>query len=341
MRSITKNIGVTSVEKHGKQIGHIDIRNILISRPNHRLGNLLMLTPLLQEIAETFPDAKVDLFVKGSIAPILFKHYANVNQIIQLPKRPFKHFLQYQRGWMAMRKNHYDLVINAVNHSSSGRLSASLANATYKLFGDVDGPVRLVYPDSRHMAKHPVYSFRQFIKQLRRPEIERPIQSLNLMLSDEEIAEGKSILDGLVSEDKKTISIFTYATGVKCYSKTWWLEFYEGLKAAYPDFNIIEILPVENVSQIDFKAPVFYSKDIRKIGAVIANTVVFIGADSGMMHLASAVHTPTMGLFKVTNPATYQPYNNKSKGITTNDHTVDDCVKCIYEILEAYNLSVV
>jgi ADP-heptose:LPS heptosyltransferase len=37
----------------------------------------------------------------------------------------------------------------------------------------------------------------------------------------------------------------------------------------------------------------FYSKDIREIGAVIANTEIFIGADSGIMHLASASLTPT------------------------------------------------
>jgi ADP-heptose:LPS heptosyltransferase len=41
----------------------------------------------------------------------------------------------------------------------------------------------------------------------------------------------------------------------------------------------------ENVSQIAFKSPTFYSKDIREIGAVIANTEIFIGADSGIMHL--------------------------------------------------------
>jgi hypothetical protein len=38
----------------------------------------------------------------------------------------------------------------------------------------------------------------------------------------------------------------------------------------------------ENVSQIAFK-PTFYSKDIREIGAVIANTEIFIGADSGII----------------------------------------------------------
>jgi muconolactone delta-isomerase len=66
------------------------------------------------------------------------------------------------------------------------------------------------------------------------------------------------------------------------------------LKAEYSNYNIIEVLPVENVSQIGFKAPTFYSKDVREIGALMANTEVFI--DSGIMHLASASKVST-GLF--------------------------------------------
>jgi hypothetical protein len=42
--------------------------------------------------------------------------------------------------------------------------------------------------------------------------------------------------------------------------------FFAALLQEFPDYNIIEILPVENVSQIEFKSPTFYSKDIREIG---------------------------------------------------------------------------
>ena len=58
------------------------------------------------------------------------------------------------------------------------------------------------------------------------------------------------------------------------------------------------MLSIENISMIQFRAPTFYSKDIRQIGSLIANTEVFIGADSGIMHLASSSQTPTVGLFR-------------------------------------------
>ncbi len=110
--------------------------------------------------------------------------------------------------------------------------------------------------------------------------------------------------------------------------------FYERLKSEYPDYNIIEVLPVENVSQIGFKAPTFYSKDIREIGSLIANTEVFIGADSGIMHLASSVQTPTVGLFSVTNIKMYAPYNNNSLAIDTNSGSIDDWIKILDSILK-------
>jgi len=140
-------------------------------------------------------------------------------------------------------------------------------------------------------------------------------------------------LDGIVPNDKKTIAIFTFATGAKCYSPEWWNPFYEKLKTAFPDYNIVEVLPVENVSQIDFKAPSFYSKDVREIAAFIANTEVFIGADSGIMHLASASQTPVLGLFSVTVPEKYEPYGNNSVAIDTNKHDYESIISLVKERL--------
>ena len=114
-----------------------------------------------------------------------------------------------------------------------------------------------------------------------------------------------------------------------------------GGAAMYPNKNIIEILPVENISMIDFKVPTFYSKDIREIGSVIANTDLFIGADSGIMHLASAVQTPTIGLFSVSNLKKYEPYDNCSIGVDVNLYTKKDYSKIINSILNNGKLNTI
>lgn len=156
---------------------------------------------------------------------------------------------------------------------------------------------------------------------------------MNLRLSAAELTEGKRKLQALVKKDQKTICLFTYATGNKCYSKEWWGEFYDRLKAAYPEYNIIEILPVENISNISFQAPTYSHPDIRDVGSVIANTQVFIGADGGVMHLASAVQVPTIGLFSVTDPKSYAPYNAESTGVNTNETSTEDLLKIVHGIL--------
>lgn len=334
MRRITKSIG--KAHSNPQDPATIaDIKRVLICRPNHRLGNLLLITPLLEEISRTFPHCKIDLFVRGTLAPALFKNYDQVADIIQLPARPFKHLLNYIWGWLSLRKHSYDIVINTSKDSSSGRLSTQFVHSRYKFFGGIDPQLQLDHPDHVHMAKYPVYSFRTALRQWGIPDSNKEIPPLNLRLSFSEIAGGRETLQKLVHNQKKTICLFTAATGSKSYPESWWELIYERLQKEYPDHNIIEVLPVNNVSKLAFRTPVFYSKDIRGIGALIANTQLFVSADCGIMHLASAAQIPVIGLFCVTDANKYQPYSNNSVGLNTNNCDVDDCFRVIDQILHS------
>jgi ADP-heptose:LPS heptosyltransferase len=330
---LAKNVGTSGMSEVDPSTP-LEITRILICRPNHRLGNQLLITPLLQDVAKTFPNAKVDMFVKGGLGPTLFKNYDNVVDVIQLPARPFSDILKYIGGWIKIRRNKYDLVFNGVFHSASGRFATQFARSTFKCFGDISDDVKAKYADHEHAAKGPVYCFRDYLRNtLHLRENNDPVPALNLKLNEKEIANGKKLLRELVSNDKPTISIFTYATRDKLYPETWWEEFYSRLKREFPDYNILEILPKENVSQIGFKARTYYSKDVREIASVMANAEVFIGADSGMMHLAVSAQTPTLGLFKVTNADTFGPYGNNSVAIDTKKTSTDDCIKILNSIL--------
>ncbi len=333
MRWITKSVGQSTINKNGDFIIKEDIKRVLITRPNHRLGNQLLITPLIQEVTETFPNCKIDLFVKGNVALILLQNHENIDKIIRLPKNHFKQLFQYIKAWMSIRSRRYDMSINSAKNSSSGRLSVKFSNSKYKFFGDSDDNLQRKYDDYNHIAKYPVYDFRNYISKLGIITTNNPIPSLDIKLSSFEIAEGKKKLHELVGKEARTICLFTFATGDKCYSESWWLAFYDKLKIEYTNYNFIEVLPVENISQIAFKAPSFYSKDIREICSVMANCDIFIGADSGIMHLSSASQTKTVGLFSITDIDRYQPYNNGSLGINTNEVDTDGIIKEIDKIL--------
>ena len=144
---------------------------------------------------------------------------------------------------------------------------------------------------------------------------------------------GNQLIKALFNSNKKTICIFTFATGNKCLSKKWWLKFYKELKTEFTDFNILEILPFENVSQINFKSTHFYSKNLREIASIIEISVVFIGADSGIMHLSSSTNTTTFGLFNVTNPKTYGPYGGNNMPLDTNSVKISEIIERIKEAI--------
>ena len=339
MRNLTKNIGKQRSEQNIVLVDRTKIKRVLICRPNARLGNLLLITPLVQEVEEMFPNCKVDLFVKGTLAPIIFEKYDSINKIIDLPKKPFKNLLKYLKVWISIKREKYDLAINVDQNSSSGRLAVQFSNAKYKFFGDLIDESQLLKSDYDHIAKYPVYNLRYYLTRLGFAKSNKIIAPLDLKLSSSEITEGKIVLNRLFHNTKKTICIFTYATGAKCLSSDWWENFYTQLKQEYKDYNIIEILPVENVSQIGFHAPTFYSKDIREIGSVIANADLFIGADSGIMHLASSVQTPTVGLFSVSNIKKYEPYDSGSIGINTANYSQLDYFRIFNAILNNGKLS--
>lgn len=318
MGRLTSNVG-KKYQLQSQRIENIEaVKHILVVRPNHRLGNLLMLTPLLQELEMVFPNAKVDIFAKGGISPTLFQNYKKVNRIVQLPRKPFKALGSYIKKLFFLKNKKYDLVINADENSSSGKLFTKHARGTVKIFGDLDAKIIEQNEGALHMAQQPVFCLRQLLKQSGE-EISSPIPGLDLKLSQKELENGLAVLKSHVDTTKPTLSIFTFATGNKCYSKAWWNEVYNELLSVFPEYNILEVLPVENVSQIDFKAPSYYSKDVREIAALLANTSIFVGADSGMMHLSCASGVQTVGLFAVTKEKKYRPYGGRNFAIKTTE----------------------
>jgi len=305
------------------------VKKVLFTRPNHRLGNNLLLTPLISEISEIFPNAEIHIFTKGGLAEVVFENYKNVTRLIKLPRKPFKNLIEYFSCWFSILSQKYDISINANRVSSSGKLAIKFSRSNYKFYNILNENLEYI-DDYSHNAKNPAYNLRLQVKnKIDRSEITIP--KLDIKLRDYEIKNGEKLLKSMFHNQKPTISIFTFATGDKCYSKDWWKELYSKIKNFENDFNILEILPAENVSQIDFAAKSYYSRDIREIASVMSNVKIFIGADSGMMHLAHASNVSTIGLFKVTEPEFYGVYGDNNISVDTNIINSDNIVSLLKE----------
>jgi len=337
-RKITRNfVGILSYSSKTqpyKLIDPKDIKKVLVCRPNHRLGNQLLITPLVQEINQIFPEAKIDLFLKGGLGKIIFENYPSVEKLIMLPKKHFKQLHKYIYCWISLKSRKYDLVINANSGSSSGRLSTRFARSKYcfqeEELNNVDLP-----KDYNHFAKKAIYQLREFLNKSGVTTTNNEIPSLDINLKETEKINGKNILKQITKNKKPVIGFYTYATLDKCFSTDFWKLFYQSLKENYSKkYEIIEVLPIENVSQIDFVAPNFYSTDIRELASMISNMDVFISGDCGMMHLASAAKIPVVGLFKFDNINMYKPYANKSVGISSENLNTEYILTQINNIIQ-------
>ena len=316
-----------SFREHNFDLNITQVKTILITRPNHRLGNNLLLTPLIKELSLIFPNAEIHILTKGNLGDVVFENYKEVKKLIKLPRKPFKNLLKYFLCWMPILQNKYDIAINGNNSSFSGKLAVKLSRSKYKFYNKINNNL-IELDDYSHHAKNAIHNLRfQLKNKIDRSKDE--ISKLDLKLRDYEIENGKKILKSMFREDKPVISIFTFATGDKCYDKNWWKEFYNRIKKFENKYNILEILPIENISQIDFAAKCYYSKNIREIASVINNVKLFVGADSGMMHLAHASNCCTVGLFKVTNLIDYGVYGDKNISINTNQHGIDFILESI------------
>lgn len=302
------------------------VKKVLICRPNHRLGNNLLLTPLVNEITIIFPNSEIHLFTKGDISDIIFENYKDVVKLIKLPRKPFTNLIEYLTCWLSILDDNYDIVINSNNQSSSGILATKLSKSKYKFYNILNDKLTHL-EDYKHHAKNPIYNLRyQFKNQLDR--VNKTIPKLDLKLRDYEIINGGKLLKSMFRDQKPIISIFTFATAEKCLSKNWWSDLYSKLKN-FENYNILEILPAENLSQIDFVSKSYYSRDIREIASVMSNVKIFIGADSGMMHLAHASKTKTIGLFNVTKPEFYGVYGNGNISVDINNTSITKLINLI------------
>ncbi|HEU0276454.1 MAG TPA: glycosyltransferase family 9 protein [Rhodanobacteraceae bacterium] len=298
------------------------IHRVLICRPNHRLGNLLLLTPLVAELQRLLPHATVDIVLAGDHGPELFQGFPNVRHVYCLARRMVRHPFATGRVALQMRRAHYDLAIDPCEASQSSRLLAALAQPR-QLLGMPRKPDSEALPPAWarsapvHMAQWPVYLLRTA---LRCPLPARAFPVLEIRLSDDERRRGRETVASVLREraaTRTTLGVFAEATGTKRFSLDWWRRFMVAAQVHHPTLAFVEIVPADGRARLAPEIPGFGSPNPREVAAAIAGMDGCVSADCGVMHLANAAGVPTFGLFVTSNLARYAPYGHGSRGLAT------------------------
>lgn len=302
------------------------IHRILICRVSHTLGNTLLLTPLLRELQKIYPGAEVDVVTRSEVAEEIFGNFRCVRHIYRLPRHGVATPWRLARIVRTLRAQKYDLAIDPCVRSQSDRIGVLAARATRKLGYVAPGKSgslshRIAVPASvRHAGQLPVYLLRSATGH----SVQALYPPLDVCLTPAERELGAGLLAALTpahAAPTPLIGLFASATGTKHLGAEWWQRFARHLAERAPGVDIVEIVPVSGTALLGKNIPTFYSSDLRRLASVISGLSMFVSADCGVMHLACASGTPTVGLFAVTDVREWGPYGVRDTALEIGTRT--------------------
>lgn len=295
------------------------IQKILVVRINYRIGNILFTTPLLNALEKQFPNAQIDMMVGAPFTASLIEGMPQINKVYSFPRELLKHPLKVLKLKKELKNNQYDLLIAPNLSSFSDSLFTFLVTAKYK--------VGFYAPDVFSPLTHAV-SLPKDIKH----EALKPL-ALMAVFENNAPKDFASYLDIQISEEEKnllrdtlphhSIGIFRDARNEKKIDDAWWRELIKALNNIDNTLQFIDILDPNNKTPLQENIATLSEKNLRVLGAKIANLDAFICGDTGPMHLASASGTPTIALFKTTSPTYYGTLGDKDLSLVMKEKSIE------------------
>ncbi len=261
------------------------------------VGDVVMTTPVLKSLQNMYPDAMFDIVVDKR-GTGLYKNYPRLNKLYlkdkDLPLRGVPNLL------LQLWKNKYDLVVDV---RSDGLAYLLRAKKRYTKWS------------AKSYGPHAVEGLIGVIAKLHG---NKPIPDTSVWPSNED-----------KDYAEKEISVFADKTKLLALSlgdsrkptKTWSVEKYIELINRHEDGfsgviflgNSFEAAETREVaSKISLPHINTVDNSLLEAAALIEKSCLYIGPDSGLGHIASAVKTPTISFFALTEPERYRPWGNKA-----------------------------
>ena len=318
-------------------------KRFLIVRQHNQLGDLLAGVSLFRAIKETYPESHLTLIVSPFNYPGLVKNKYIDKLFIFDKKKIYNPF--YFNKFIQVLKESYDVVIVPVTVSISftSNLIARLSNSKIRI-----GPK---YFDGRKNESDFFFDRRVTLEWRRHPDshvsersldIARPfgVNTTNyrseITFDEEDLKEAEKFISNMKYEESDYLiglhvgaakipnrwSILKYAALIKKLNENYPAKFC--LTGSSADKELIKFVEVN----VPFKIFSFINKKIPEVAALISCSDLFIGNDTGIMHVAGTTNTPQISVFGPTNPYNWAPIGaNKyfiRKSELIDDISVDD-----------------
>lgn len=293
-------------------------KKIIVRMPNW-LGDLVMATPILEDLRNHWKNAEITAMCQSNVAPLL-KEDPHVDQVFSY-KRPsgWIHLLQHWDVIEPLQIGQYDLGILLTNSFSSawwfwrGQVQNRVGFATH--WRSLLLNKAIPFPE-RVESQHLVITYKSLLEPLGIPISNTPPR---LYVTEEERRNAKDLLEKCGVLDKHIlIGINPGAAygSAKCWLPERFKELTEKL-LKNPSVRIVYFGDPAGASLVDEICSGMSDKvinlagktSLRELIALIQKCSIFLTNDSGPMHISAAVGTPLVALFGSTSDVKTGPYN--------------------------------
>ena len=326
------------------------------------IGDLLLATPALHALRESYPRAQIDLLVTPDSAGLL-DGWDIIDHIIVLDKYLFDHLQQVVTQprnllrllpiWRILRKGRYDAVL-LPNH-----LTLAFGRLKYQLLAFATGAKWRAGLDNGHGWFLNVRVKDEGFGAMHEAEYNMAVaeavgatvrnKHLIVPIQDEERRKAWQLVYGETHSQEIQHPIIAMHPGSGGYStaRRWSPEKFAQLAdTLYAEVGG-QLLLVGGSEEAELHQHIMSMMhsgmpvrslagkgSIKVAAAVLELADLFIGNDSALMHLATAVDTPTVGIFGLTNYKAWGPYTGEagkeSKKKATIVHLNLTCMPCFY-----------
>jgi heptosyltransferase III len=264
----------------------------------NRLGDAVLSTGLLDYLIRTYPDARITVAC-GPVAEGVFLRMPCLDRIIVIEKQPLgRHWFGL---WAATAAQRWDLVVD-IRGSALSWLVPTRRRAVMR-------------PGSGPKTE-------QLARVLALPEAPLPV----VWFSAEDSARAAALLPA----GRPVIALAPTANWTpKVWPAERFVALFQRLAETYIPDAVPAVIAGPGEAEASMAKPVLQALPsaidlvgrliLPEIAAFLSRAHLFVGNDSGLMHLSAAAGTPTIGLFGPTNAVEYGPAGLRRRVVTGTD----------------------
>ena len=288
------------------------MQNILVCQTGGWIGDMVLLTPALRTLKQTFSGSRLALLLRPRVADLMGSHpYVDTCIVDEKTEGRCRSLANLVRQ---IRDKSFDLAV--VLHPTSFRnaLLPFLARIPIRIGTNVSGRGILLTQSCGDDTN--VHEVHRYLRVLRLLEIDTASDGLEFWHTDADrrFIENLLCVEGVSRSDR----VIAVNLGTTWTTKRWdvknFTEVIRQITHLVPEAKIVltgsptEQTLAETVPASLPTINLVGKTSILQLGALLERCEVCLTCDSGPMHIAAAVGTPTVALFGPTDPMRHRPY---------------------------------